>query len=51
MSSLLMSAKKLYPLFFKNGQWCRDYIGEILGDKNNIEQREEYIKKIYEISF
>lgn len=49
MSSLLMSAKKLYPLFFKNGQWYRDYIGEVLGDKNNIEQREEYIKKIYEI--
>ena len=49
MSSILSSAKKIYPLFYKNGQWYNDYMGEVFSGKVDVQQRIVMIQKLFEI--
>lgn len=49
MSKILSDAKKLYPLFFRDGQWNDAMASEIFEGKKDIEKRKTVIHSIYKI--
>lgn len=49
MSKILSDAKKLYPLFFKEGQWDDAMAAALLEGKKDIEKRKAVVHSIYKM--